>query len=141
MEDVEKGHRVRGGTEPSIPLQPHIVGPSLVAEGVDREDIVAGLHSTIAKRTSSMAKRLGLVPPVAMVGGVAKNRGVVKALEQEIGEPLIVPPEPQIVGAVGAALLAMDDLKSAAGSGRPLFAPSQHGEQQPAPQGAEENRG
>lgn len=85
---------------------------TLVAQGVDREDIVAGLHSAIAKRTMSMVRRLGLVPPVAMAGGVAKNRGVVKALEEELGEPLIVPAEPQIVGALGAALLAMEDLTS-----------------------------
>lgn len=81
-----------------------------MAEGVNREDIVAGLHAAIAKRTMSMVKRLGLVPPVAMAGGVAKNQGVVKAIEEEVGEPLVIPPEPQIVGALGAALLAMDDL-------------------------------
>jgi len=83
---------------------------TLVAEGVNREDIVAGLHSAIAKRTMSMVKRLGLVAPVAMAGGVAKNKGVVSALEAELGERLIVPQEPQIVGALGAALLAMEDL-------------------------------
>jgi predicted CoA-substrate-specific enzyme activase len=83
---------------------------TLVAEGVNREDIVAGLHAAIAKRTMSMVKRLGLVPPVAMAGGVAKNKGVVKAIEEEAGECLVIPPEPQIVGALGAALLAMDDL-------------------------------
>jgi len=81
-----------------------------VAEGVNRENIVAGLHSAIAKRTMSMVNRLGLVPPVAMAGGVAKNKGVVKAIEEEIGAALIVPSEPQIVGALGAALLAMEDL-------------------------------
>ena len=81
-----------------------------MAEGVNREDIVAGLHAAIAKRTTSMANRLGLVPPVVMAGGVAKNKGVVKANEEELGAALIVPSEPQIVGALGAALLAMEDL-------------------------------
>lgn len=81
---------------------------TLVAEGVSRQDIVAGLHAAIAKRTLSMVKRLGLVPPVAMAGGVAKNRGVVKAIEDEVGQPLIIPPEPQIIGALGAAILAME---------------------------------
>jgi predicted CoA-substrate-specific enzyme activase len=85
---------------------------TLVAEGVDREDIVAGLHVAIAKRTMSMVSRLGLIPPVAMAGGVAKNRGVVRAIENELGEQLIVPSEPQIIGALGAALLAMEDLDS-----------------------------
>jgi predicted CoA-substrate-specific enzyme activase len=87
---------------------------TLVAEGVNREDIVAGLHAAIAKRTMSMVNRLGLVSPVAMAGGVAKNKGVVKALEEELGEALIVPSEPQIVGALGAALLAMEDLRTVA---------------------------
>jgi predicted CoA-substrate-specific enzyme activase len=87
---------------------------TLVAEGVSREDIVAGLHSAIAKRTLSMVNRLALVPPVAMAGGVAKNRGVVKAIEDLLGQTLIIPSEPQIVGALGAALLAMEDLESAA---------------------------
>jgi predicted CoA-substrate-specific enzyme activase len=87
---------------------------TLVAEGVNREDIVAGLHQAIAKRTMSMVRRLGLVPPVAMAGGVAKNKGVVKAIEGEIGEPLLIPAEPQIVGALGAALVAMDGLAGAA---------------------------
>ena len=68
------------------------------------------LFTAIAKRTTSMVNRLGLVPPVAMAGGVAKNKGVVKAMEEELGAALIVPSEPQIVGALGAALLAMEDL-------------------------------
>ena len=84
---------------------------TLVAEGVNREDIVAGLHAAIAKRIVSMVKRVGLSPPVAMAGGVAKNMGVVKAIEEEIGEPLVVPREPQIVGALGAAILAMEDMQ------------------------------
>ena len=82
---------------------------TLVAEGVNREDIVAGLHAAIAKRTLSMVKRVGLAPPVAMAGGVAKNIGVVKAIEEEIGEHLVIPSEPQIIGALGAALLAMEN--------------------------------
>lgn len=84
---------------------------TLVAEGVNREDIVAGLHAAIAKRIVSMVKRVGLSPPVAMAGGVAKNLGVVKAIEEEIGEPLVVPREPQIVGALGAAILAMEEMQ------------------------------
>ncbi|MFQ6057584.1 MAG: acyl-CoA dehydratase activase [Anaerolineae bacterium] len=82
---------------------------SLVAEGREREDIVAGLHRAIARRIAGMVKRVGLVPPVAMAGGVAKNIGVVRAIEEEIGEKLIVPEEPQIIGALGAALLARDE--------------------------------
>jgi predicted CoA-substrate-specific enzyme activase len=83
---------------------------SLVAEGVEREDIVAGLHRAVARRIGTMVKRIGLVPPVAMAGGVAKNVGMVRALQEELGEQLIIPEEPQIVGALGAALIAQDDM-------------------------------
>jgi predicted CoA-substrate-specific enzyme activase len=82
---------------------------SLVARGVDREEILAGICQAIARRVGAMARRVGVVPPVAIAGGVAKNVGVVNALEQFLGEELLVPPEPQIVGALGAALLARDD--------------------------------
>jgi activator of 2-hydroxyglutaryl-CoA dehydratase len=108
-----------------------------VAEGVNREDIVAGLHSAIAKRTMSMVNRLGLVPPVVMAGGVAKNKGVVKAIEEEINAALIVPSEPQIVGALGATLLAMEDL--AATTRQTQVTALQHGEKEPAPQAGEED--
>ena len=75
-------------------------------------DAVAGLHAAIAKRVMSMVKRLGVVPPLAMAGGVAKNAGVVRAIEDELGEALVIPPEPQIVGALGAAIVAMEDQQS-----------------------------
>ncbi len=81
---------------------------TLVAEGQSREDIVAGLHRAIAKRVAAMVKRVGLVPPVAFAGGVAKNSGVRHALERELGETLWVPEEPQIIGALGAAMLARE---------------------------------
>lgn len=79
-----------------------------VAEGAAREDIVAGLHRAIAKRIGAMVKRVGMVPPMAFAGGVAKNAGVARALEQELGASLIIPDEPQIIGALGAALMARD---------------------------------
>lgn len=81
---------------------------SLVAEGVEREEIVAGLCRSIARRVGSMARRVGVDPEVAFAGGVARNVGVVRALEEVLGERLIVPEEPQIVGALGAALIAQE---------------------------------
>jgi predicted CoA-substrate-specific enzyme activase len=82
---------------------------SLIAKGVPVEDIAAGIHKAIARRVGAMARRIGVVPPVAFAGGVAKNVGVVKALEEELGVKLIVPEEPQIIGALGAALLATEE--------------------------------
>lgn len=81
---------------------------TLVAEGVERADIVAGLHQAIARRTGAMVKRIGVNPVIAFAGGVAKNVGVKRALEQFLDTTLVVPPEPQIVGALGAALIAYD---------------------------------
>jgi predicted CoA-substrate-specific enzyme activase len=81
---------------------------SLVAEGIEREEIVAGLCRSIARRVGAMARGVGVEPPVAFAGGVAKNVGVVRALEDMLGERLMVPSEPQIVGALGAALLARE---------------------------------
>lgn len=80
---------------------------SLVAEGRPREEIISGIHDAIAERTLALARRLGVKAPVVMTGGVAKNQGVVKSLECRLGTKILIPPEPQIAGAVGAALSAL----------------------------------
>lgn len=80
---------------------------SLRAKGFSREDIAAGLVESIARRVAGMAKQKGLAKNVALVGGVAKNAGIKAALEKELAMELYVPPEPQITGALGAALLAV----------------------------------
>jgi (R)-2-hydroxyacyl-CoA dehydratese activating ATPase len=79
---------------------------ALVADSVPVEEIVAGLHAAIAERVMAMAHRLGVEPAVMMTGGVALNGGVVSALQDRLGCDVIVPPDPQRVGALGAALLA-----------------------------------
>jgi len=79
---------------------------SLRAEGKSREDLIAGVHKAIASRVAVMAKRLRINPKVIFTGGVAKNIGVRSALEEEFGMDIFVPGEPQIIGALGAALLA-----------------------------------
>ncbi len=85
---------------------------SLLAGGTDRAEIARGLHESIAARTSSLVYRVGLTGKVMMTGGVAKNSAVVQALEERLEVAITVPPEPQIVGALGAALLARDDWRS-----------------------------
>lgn len=79
---------------------------SLRAQRRTRQDIVAGIHRAIARRVSSMMAQMGHEEPVVFTGGVARNAGVRRALEQELGTVIVVPPEPQITGALGAALLA-----------------------------------
>jgi predicted CoA-substrate-specific enzyme activase len=79
---------------------------SLRAQGNSREDLIAGVHHAIALRVTVMARQLKVRPMVIFTGGVAKNIGVKRALEQELGIDIVVPDEPQIIGALGAALLA-----------------------------------
>ena len=81
---------------------------SLIAEGHTKENIIAGVHLAIAKRTVGLVERIGIVKTVAMTGGVAKNIGVVRAIESLLGVTLFIPEEPQIVGALGAALVAVE---------------------------------
>jgi predicted CoA-substrate-specific enzyme activase len=84
---------------------------TLVNEGVELEDIVAGLHSSIASRLNSMVRKVGLVEDVALTGGCAKNDGLAKALEEKLGVAVKkLPQDPQIAGAIGAALLAEERL-------------------------------
>ena len=83
----------------------------LAFDGAAVPEIVRGLHRAIAERTRALVKRVapsldGL--QVAMTGGVARNKGVVRALSEALGTPIRVPGEPDTIGALGAALIARD---------------------------------
>ena len=79
---------------------------SLISKGETRRNIIAGIHDSIAARVSALSKRIGVVEPVMMTGGVAKNIGVVKALEDRLGVSIQVLDTAQVNGAIGAAVLA-----------------------------------
>jgi predicted CoA-substrate-specific enzyme activase len=79
---------------------------SRIAEGAAKEDILAGLHRTLAAKIQTMVERLGIEPDCAVVGGGAKDIGLVKSIEEKMACKLLVPEEPQIVAALGAALIA-----------------------------------
>ena len=79
---------------------------SLISKGEKRENIIAGIHESIASRVIAMAGRIGLLAPVMMTGGVAKNKGVVSALEKKTGFQIEVSEKAQVTGAIGAALIA-----------------------------------
>jgi (R)-2-hydroxyacyl-CoA dehydratese activating ATPase len=81
---------------------------SLIAEGYAREDILNGLHQAIASRIAGMAQGLKVEKIIMLGGGVAKNIGVVKALEDKLKTKVKVPPEPQILAALGAAICAQE---------------------------------
>ena len=84
---------------------------SLIAQNKEKADIAAGVCRSIAGKSYSLMKRVGLEPEFMMTGGVAKNPGVARAVEEKIGAKLYICPEPEIVGAVGAALYALDQIK------------------------------
>jgi len=79
---------------------------SLISKGEKRENIIAGIHEAIAARTVAMANRVGFKPGIMMTGGVAKNIGVVRALEQKIAHDIAVSDKSQVTGAIGAAIIA-----------------------------------
>lgn len=93
---------------------------SRISEGVPLEDIVAGIHDAIASRVARMVERLKVEPDVLFTGGVAKNIGVVKALEENLGCKVLVPKEPLLSGAIGAALLGKEITLKALAQGKPL---------------------
>ena len=80
---------------------------SHMARGVAKQDVAAGLHRAIASRVLGLAARVGLEPEVMLTGGVALNRGLVLALEGLSGQRVTVADDPQVVGALGAALYAL----------------------------------
>jgi predicted CoA-substrate-specific enzyme activase len=82
---------------------------ALRARGETRENLIAGIHKGVASRTITMGRSIGFTEKVAFTGGVAKNVGVKQYLEIVIGKQIIVPEEPQIIGALGAALLASEE--------------------------------
>ena len=81
---------------------------SLIAQNTSAEDIIHGLNMAVAGKTVSLVHRLQGEPSYVMTGGVAQNKGVVKALEEKLGEQIFVPEEAQLCGALGAALIALN---------------------------------
>jgi (R)-2-hydroxyacyl-CoA dehydratese activating ATPase len=83
------------------------------------EDILAGVHQAIASRTIGLVRRVGVEEEVTFTGGVARNIGMVRALEEKLGTQLNVGPDSHFMGALGAALFAMDKVL-AMEAGRPM---------------------
>lgn len=87
---------------------------SLFAQGAKKEDIAAGIHKSIARRVVSMAKRIGVKHQLIFCGGVAKNPAMKIFLEEELGFKIEIPrfsdnmDAPQITGALGAAIIALE---------------------------------
>ena len=97
---------------PPIPLtstcavfaESEIVGQ--IHRGVPREMIISGVLEAVAGRVASLVKAVGPERDVVATGGVSRNKALIHVLERHLGIPIMVPPEPQLMGALGAALLA-----------------------------------
>lgn len=82
---------------------------SLLAENESREDIAKALHNAIADRVLSLAHKVRLASAVTVTGGVAKNIGVIDSIKAKLANISVhIPEEPQIIGALGAAIIALD---------------------------------
>lgn len=88
---------------------------SLLSQGVNKNDIIAGVSKSVASKACALAYRAGVRDDVVMCGGVARNGGVVDAISKELGKTVTVAPTPQETGALGAALLAYEELKKKEG--------------------------
>lgn len=84
---------------------------SQLSKGVDKNSIIKGVHQSVASKACGLAYRGGLEDDVVMTGGVAKNAGVVRAISEELKRDVIVAPNPQTTGALGAALFAFEEVK------------------------------
>jgi predicted CoA-substrate-specific enzyme activase len=81
---------------------------SLIAHGVALDSILRGLHRSLIKRILAMIYTVGLVPPLMLSGGVVRNDAIPVLLQEETGEVIVIPKHPQLMGAFGAALLALE---------------------------------
>jgi len=81
---------------------------SRIAEGVAKEDLLAGIHRALAAQINSLAERVGIERDFGLVGGGARDIGLVKAVEAIVGFDIIVPPEPHLTAALGAAVIARE---------------------------------
>ncbi len=91
-----------------------------LSEGEKAEDIIAGMHDALASRVAALAHRLRVEPDVVITGGVARNSGMVKAMKESLNCEILVPQDPLITGAMGAAILAKETYMKATAEGKPV---------------------
>ena len=93
---------------------------TLINEGIDVIDIAAGVNNAVAGRLNSMVRKVGLVEDVVLTGGCAKNEGLAKALQEKLGVKVKkLPEDPQIAGALGAAVIAAERVRKQSESVHP----------------------
>ena len=115
---LKAGKKIKISNTCTIFAQQEIV--SLIAEGALFNDILAGLNEAIAARVLGMFGRLRAEPAVVFTGGVAKNIGVARAISEKLGYEVLVPENPLITGALGAAVLAKEIMSKAMRDGKEI---------------------
>ena len=101
---LQSNHPVNFSTGCAVFLETEAI--SRIAEGFSKEDIVCGLHSTLASAITGMMHRMKIEEDCVVTGGGAKDKGLVKIIANKLSKDLFVPDEPLITGAIGAALIA-----------------------------------
>ncbi len=84
---------------------------SRVAEGAAKEDVLAGVHQALANKISALVDRVGLEKDCAISGGGGLDTGLIKSVEEKLGIQLLVPHQPQIITALGAAIMAEERVR------------------------------
>ncbi|MBM4351210.1 MAG: 2-hydroxyglutaryl-CoA dehydratase [Deltaproteobacteria bacterium] len=93
---------------------------SSLAEGVPVADLLAGVHQSLADRICRMVNRLRVEKALVVTGGGGKNKGLLKALSEQLGQEVLVPEEPLLTGALGAALMGKEIVEKARKSNAPI---------------------
>lgn len=84
---------------------------SHLSRKIPKENILAGIHNSTAHKACGLLYRAGLRNDIVLCGGVAQNKGVVRALEDELKRQIVISPHPQMTGAIGASLFAYEELE------------------------------
>ena len=80
---------------------------SLISQKKNPYDIMAGIHSSVTRRVGTLVERVKMPRPIVMTGGVGKNVGVIASFEKMLKTKLLIPDNPQLIGAIGAASIAL----------------------------------
>jgi predicted CoA-substrate-specific enzyme activase len=83
-----------------------------LSQEVTKEDLLAGIHRALAAQINSLVERMGVEQDMAMVGGGARDEGLAQALQEIRGHDILVPTKPHLTAALGAAIVAMEQLKN-----------------------------
>jgi (R)-2-hydroxyacyl-CoA dehydratese activating ATPase len=115
---LQARHPVRLSTVCTVFVESDIL--AYLAHGKKVEDILAGVHGAIAARTVALMRRVGVEPEITFTGGVSRNVGIVHALEERLDARMNIGPDAHFMGALGAALFALD--RALSGVDRPAAA-------------------